>query len=1104
MIIKSNRETHEIKKDGIVFKLLQSGDIMSVSKDSIQINQLRGNYIDGTVSNIYLRIKDQGKYKHTPLIGVKSLSEFKCSDNEVIYKGEFEGIKYKLRLTVFHQTWFYSLNLKNSTNNKIIADVFYGQDVNIAGAGGNEAYVSQYIDHKAFESNNGYVVCSRQNMFKPSYLQIGSLTKNISFSTDGFQFFGKEYKTNSIPEALNNDRLESIIYQYEFAYICLQSDEIELIDESNVVFYGIYKDTHENSVTEIEFLDEVMSDYKQISSNEISGDYSKIPLSVNVDNVLNGDDLSFDEINKLYPIRHHEENDGELLSFFIDNKSHVVLKKKEQLVERPHGHIILNGDQNYIKENIYASTNFMYGIFNSQIVCGNTSFNKMISNARDALNLLKTSGQRIYVKVNNSFKILNMPSFYEIGLNYAKWLYKLDDEIITVTVYTKYENQEIVMDIKSNSNYDFLITNHMVMGVDEYDKDIEVSYVDNSLIFIVNKDTFTASRYENLTFQMLVDQDFEIHNDSIFYDDELTRNEPLVNLLIKNTNSINVKILADIDGNIIDSQNSDLEVELQKFIKYYSNNLNDFQVTINNEYSEDLDKFNYLAYWYTHNALIHYSSPHGLEQYGGAAWGTRDVCQGPFEYFLTTQKFEVCREIINKVYEHQFIDNGDWPQWFMFDRFTNIQAGESHGDIIVWPLRSLALYLKATGDYSVLEEELCYVNKDDFRFTEEKETLLMHILKQMKTIKQSFITGTYLSSYGDGDWDDTLQPANLELRKNMVSGWTTALTFETFRILGDVLPSEYSVLKEELNSLSENIKNDYKKYVIKDNIPAGFLLFDNDKIKYIIHPEDKETGLKYRLLPINRCFISELFDKDDVENYYNIVKEYLYHPDGVRLMNTTAKYKGGVNTYFKRAEQAANFGREIGLQYVHAHIRFIEAMANIGYKDEVFKGLLRINPINIKDNVPNAEIRQSNCYFSSSDAKFNNRYEAMKNFDKLRTGDIKVKGGWRVYSSGPGIYLNQMISNFLGIKIHFGNLLIDPQIPEYLDGLEFKYKYMDKEILVKYIIKKNDQIKKVLVNDKEVEFTFMDNNYRSGGAVITKDILDKILTNEVNQISIIQ
>ena len=95
-----------------------------------------------------------------------------------------------------------------------------------------------------------------------------------------------------------------------------------------------------------------------------------------------------------------------------------------------------------------------------------------------------------------------------------------------------------------------------------------------------------------------------------------------------------------------------------------------------------------------------------------------------------------------------------------------------------------------------------------------------------------------------------------------------------------------------------------------------------------------------------------------------------YGPDGVRLMDKPAHYKGGVSTHFKRAEQASNFGREIGLQYVHAHIRFVEAMAKLGKSDEVWSGLEKINPVMIQDKVPNAERRQSNAYFSSSDGDF--------------------------------------------------------------------------------------------------------------------------------------
>src|SRR5690625_6780694 len=57
--------------------------------------------------------------------------------------------------------------------------------------------------------------------------------------------------------------------------------------------------------------------------------------------------------------------------------------------------------------------------------------------------------------------------------------------------------------------------------------------------------------------------------------------------------------------------------------------------------------------------LVHFSVPHGLEQYSGAAWGTRDVCQGPVEYFAAMEKYDHIREIIKVVYSHQFEDDGN-------------------------------------------------------------------------------------------------------------------------------------------------------------------------------------------------------------------------------------------------------------------------------------------------------------------------------------------------------------------------------------------------------------------------------------------------------------
>ena len=39
-----------------------------------------------------------------------------------------------------------------------------------------------------------------------------------------------------------------------------------------------------------------------------------------------------------------------------------------------------------------------------------------------------------------------------------------------------------------------------------------------------------------------------------------------------------------------------------------------------------------------------------------------------------------------------------------FERERAIRAGDSHGDIVFWPLLALAQYLIATGDAAILDE----------------------------------------------------------------------------------------------------------------------------------------------------------------------------------------------------------------------------------------------------------------------------------------------------------------------------------------------------------------------------------------------------------------
>jgi 1,2-beta-oligoglucan phosphorylase len=728
----------------------------------------------------------------------------------------------------------------------------------------------------------------------------------------------------------------------------------------------------------------------------------------------------------------------------------------------------------------------------------------MLTNTRNHLNVMKTSGQRIYVEVEGVYRLLTMPSMFELGFNYARWYYKTQDDTIIITNYTTVDTPEVRLNVRSvnGKQYRYLVSNQLTMNNNEYEVPYKLEKNGDILSVFADSQSESSQTYPDLCYKMKVDgADMSVENE-----ERLGKNLPagsasLCVLDLTATSEWTMTIQGLLHGEDREFEKSDMTVEIERYREYYHQVMNGFKLSQHGEVPSELAKVNSLSWWYTHNMLVHFSVPHGLEQYGGAAWGTRDVCQGPTEYFMATHNYQSVKDIIKTVYSHQYEDNGNWPQWFMFDRYFKIQQDDSHGDIIVWPLKVVGDYIAATNDYSILEEEIPYTNRDGFDLSEEKATLLDHIHKEIAYIKEHFLHDTFLSSYGDGDWDDTLQPANSQLKKFMASSWTVALTYQVLNQLSNVLEGVRDEEASEFKALASGIQNDYNRYILQNDVIPGFVyLEDPSHAELMLHPTDTKTGIEYRLLPMNRSIISELFTREQAESHYKLVKEHLYCPDGVRLMNRPANYEGGVSTHFKRAEQAANFGREIGLQYVHAHIRFVEAMAKLGNTEEVWKGLEIINPVGLTEVVPNAERRQSNAYFSSSDGKFNTRYDAQERFNELRAGTVPVKGGWRIYSSGPGIYMNQLISNCLGIRQEAEDLIIDAVLPEKFDGLTFDFKFMNRPVTFTYHM--GEESSRIVVNGEEVETEEISNRYRTGGMRIKREVLEGLLSEESNGIEV--
>ena len=440
--------------------------------------------------------------------------------------------------------------------------------------------------------------------------------------------------------------------------------------------------------------------------------------------------------------------------------------------------------------------------------------------------------------------------------------------------------------------------------------------------------------------------------------------------------------------------------------------------------------------WLAHNAMIHYLAPRGLEQYSGGGWGTRDVCQGPVEMLLALGKWEPMRDLLLRVYKQQNAD-GDWPQWFMFfERERSIRPGDSHGDIVLWPLLALAQYLIAAEDVSILEEIVPFFHPDGDERA-EKATIWGHVERGLRVVGGRVIPGTSLAAYGHGDWNDSLQPVDPAMSAHLCSAWTVTLHHQTLTTLAKALRRAGRVAPaESLEASARCVKDDFHRLLIADGTIPGYVYFRSDgSVERLLHPSDGATGIRFSLLPMIHAIINDLLSPAEAAAHVDIIKRHLLAVDGARLFDRPFPYHGGPQRYFQRAESSTFFGREIGIMYTHAHLRFAEAMAHYGDADAFLLALRQANPIALRSVVPAAQLRQANCYYSSSDAAFLDRYQALSEYERVKTGEIPYEGGWRVYSSGAGIALRLINECLLGIRRRKSTLVLDPMIPKSLDGL---------------------------------------------------------------------
>lgn len=1135
-------------RTGLAIELLENGSVFAIRHGDILVNQVLGSPVEGGIGNVYLRRRTRDGISAVPLLGPAAPSRFRASSRGAAWEGSVDGLDYAcaLRLAPGQPAWFWEIRLANATGRRVSVDTVLAQDLGIAAEAAvrsNELYTSQYIDHTILEDEDlGYLICSRQNLPQGTafpWVMHGCLEGAVGYLTDGFQLYGLAYRASNVPAALLRRRLPNRNYQYELALPTLQSRRLSLSPGATgeITFFAAFQADHPaaTGAADVGRARAAGAAYRSLRRPAIVRTaHPRAPGLFDAPVLFESRDLGPADLERFFGSewRHVERRDGTLLSFFHGRQQHVVLRAKELVQERPTGHIMRSGRDLLPSDDTLAVTAWMFGVFGSQLTIGNTSFNKLLGVCRNPLNVLKASGQRIFVRTDRGYELLGLPSAFEMGPNSARWVYHGDRRTVVIRVSTSLDAPacRLDVDVERGGPLELLVSHDIVLGTNEHDAAGRVVLdVANARIELrPAPETLMGRHYPETAFFIVspdADQVEALGGDGLLREDGADRGgshvvvktKPVTHFSLVLTGSVldarRAEELANAYGRGSDLRGPDrdvgrgLDAGSQRAADAFWAELGRGATLggASGRCADDLARLNDVLRWHLHDAMIHCTTPHGLEQSSGAAWAVRDVCQGPVELFVATGHPGPLRDVLRIVYEHQDRETGDWPQWFMFDRFREVRAADSHADIIHWPIKALCDYVEMTDDVSILDEQVAYTDGRTAALTAETETVFAHTERQIATIERDCIPGTALPVFGGGDWEDTLQPAGPAMARRMVSAWTVELacqTLDRYRVVCD--RAGRGAMAARLEAMCARMRSDFNRWLVPGGVVAGLAHFGPDGVEYFLHPRDHRTGVAYRLLPMTRGMTSGLFSAEQARRHLALIERHLTFPDGVRLMNRPMAYHGGTSRTFKRAESAASFGREVGLQYVHAHIRYVEAMARIGRPDEAFRGLLAVCPIGLDLDVPAALPRQANAYFSSSDAAFMDRRQASRRFGRIRTGRVGVRGGWRVYSSGPGIFINQLISNVLGLRTHFDDVVFDPVLPRRADGLTFDFEYRGRPVRYLYhVAGAGFSPREVRVNGRPLPGgRHADNPYRPGGVLVSRCTFDEALGSGENVVEI--
>ena len=841
------------------------------------INQTLASPIANGMGRLYLRTGGP-EPAILPVIGPEARLRVGAADDRYVWEGEESGFRHRVTLWLHPRlnAWFWRVEVVNNREADVSCDAVFIQDLGLGDLGflmNNEAYASQYLDHHiAQHPRLGPVLMGRQNLSQGGaypWAAHGCLEGAAGYATDFRQVMGPAYRDADQFGLPFGTPLPSERLQFETACAALQSKPATLGPGATTywTFFGLHEPDHPAGSSD--------SDLIQVEAAEkASSDWAPrdVPLSEPPRSLLHeaapavAEALDDKVVKALYRKRTHAERvDGKLLSFFVPGRTHsrhVVLRDKERRVARRHGALIRSGRSMLPDEAILCATAWMHGVFGAQLTIGNTSFHKLFSVSRDPYNVTRASGLRILMETKGGWRLLTVPSAFETGLSDCRWIYRLREQTVTVSATVCGDEPAMQWRVTvEGPKCRFLVFGQLVLGEKEYEHAgrIEIDARRKRFAFQPDLNDRWGQQYPEAVYRLVTSTPGRIEaigGDELLYADGKRRSGGYAAMRTRPTNAFAFAVV----GSMTDPKQAEAlarkyagpvdEATMLKPADRFWRALTRGVRVKSSRNSPDALAVDTMLPWLAHDGMIHLTAPHGLEQYTGGAWGTRDVCQGPIEFLLALEHDQPAKEILRILFAQQYEESGDWPQWFMLDPYSVIQDRESHGDVIVWPLKALCDYIEATGDFAFLDEAIAWRRADNFdktvarrpgdrahRQTDRDGTRAIHSGHESCPIRQ-----WRLEQFAQACRPDQARLDDQRLDGRSVLRAACAATPKS--CAGQ--SARQSAPRRSTRSRPQCAK-DFNAYLIRDGMVAGYGVFrpEGGEPELLLHPSDKQTGLAY-------------------------------------------------------------------------------------------------------------------------------------------------------------------------------------------------------------------------------------------------------------------